>query len=559
MKPTALRSETDILEGAITTPSTWSPDELGRMKREAMWVLGEERAQGFLARWGRSMGSAAARNKNSNIQLDGLFSDISNHLEHDAEMHWFVSDAESMEATGFLAFYDSSTQVQCDLTAGYLTGYVSEEQSSNVFFIETECRAKGDRVCRFVGQPRAQWTEKESKWLLRYNVENVAVGLQSLQEQLRLTKDRYQNLFEQSGSAIFILDPDSGHILNANQAASELSGYSTEALLSKNVFDFCHADEHNRLMNELKELSRTEHTMERELSFVRSDGLIRVVAHNGKILSYGGQRVVQSVMRDVTNLKLAQQKEKDLQNQLMRSERLSSIGRLAAGVAHELKNPLGAIRNAVYYVRNALRDNPVLETDPHLKTVLKLAEEEVDASVVIIGELLDFSRVVQLVQRRTQLNEVLEKMPDIILTPENVELAWDLDVTLPTASVDPDRLTQVFSNIMSNAFQAMPTGGRLRIKSELQVETSSEPVGNREMIAITFEDTGAGIEPTHLSKIFEPLFTTKARGTGLGLAISRNIVEKHGGQILVRSQLGKGTSFTIKLPLITPAEKEEKI
>jgi PAS domain S-box-containing protein len=558
MKSGPLQHDANVLDdGGLA--SRWSADELGRMKREAVWTLGEERTQGFLTRYGRSMGSAAARAKNEDSPADVLFADLPGYLKHDADMHWFAALPESLEATGFLMFFDASTQTQCDLTAGYLTGYVSEEQGCNVFFVETECRAKGDRVCRFVGQPRPQWMEREHKWLQRYTVENVSADLQSLQEQLRLTKDRYQNQFEQSGSAIFILDPDSALILNANQAASELSGYSTESLLRMNVFDFCHADEHNRLMNELKELSRTEHMMERELSFVRSDGLIRVVAHSGKVLTYGGQRVVQSVMRDVTNLKLAQQKEKDLQNQLMRSERLSSIGRLAAGVAHELKNPLGAIRNAVYYIRNALRDNPILETDPNLKMILKLAEEEVDSSVVIIGELLDFSRVVQLVQRRTQLNEVLEKMTSIVLTPENVDIIWDLDVTLPAASVDPDRLTQVFSNIMSNAFQAMSNGGQLRIKSELQVETSTEPVGNREMIAISFEDTGAGIEPTHLSKIFEPLFTTKARGTGLGLAISRNIVEKHGGQILVRSQLGKGTSFTIKLPLTTPVEKEDKV
>jgi PAS domain S-box-containing protein len=554
MKPATLRKDPDNFENSAPSAFKWSADEIGRAKREAILTHGEERSQCFLTRWGRSMGGAAARTKESS---SGLFSDIPSLLKHDSDMHWFASVPDSIEASGFLSFYDTSTVAQCDLTAGYLTGYVSEQESLNVFFIETECRAKGDRVCRFVGQPRASWTEKERKYLQRYAVENVAAGLQSLQEQLQLTKDRYQNLFEQSGSAIFILDPNSAQILNANQAASELSGYSADTLLRMNVFDFCPADEHTRFMNELKELSRVDHTTEREFSFTRSDGLIRTVAHSGKVLTYGGQRVVQSVMRDVTNLKLAQQKEKDLQNQLLRSERLSSIGRLAASVAHELKNPLGAIRNAVYYIRNALRENPILETDPHLKMILKLAEEEVDSSVVIIGELLDFSRVVQLVQRRTQLNEVLEKMPGIVTVPENVELIWNLDVTLPTASVDPDRLTQVFSNIMSNAIQAMPQGGQLRIKSELQIETSGESV-NRELIAITFEDTGVGIDAAHLSKIFEPLFTTKARGTGLGLAISRNIVEKHGGQILVRSQLGTGTSFTLKLPLNTPADKEEK-
>jgi signal transduction histidine kinase len=245
-----------------------------------------------------------------------------------------------------------------------------------------------------------------------------------------------------------------------------------------------------------------------------------------------------------------------LQNQLLRSERLSSIGRLAAGVAHELKNPLGAIRNAIYYIRTALKDSPVLETDPHLKMILKLAEGEIDASVVIIGELLDFSRVVQLTPRRTSINELMEKLPNIISIPENVELVWDLDVTLPTATVDPDRLNQVFCNVAGNAIQAMPKGGKLKFKTGFVVETAGEEGVSQEMIVVTIEDTGTGIEPVHLPKIFEPLFTTKARGTGLGLAISRNIVEKHGGVILVTSHVGKGTSFTIKLPLQPPANKE---
>jgi PAS domain S-box-containing protein len=536
----------------------WTSDEMGRIKREAVWTLGEEQAHGFLTRWGSSLGRSVTLHRPSG-GMNVLIANISSYLRHDSDMHWSAAVPESIEALGYLTFYDTAEQPQCDFTAGYLTGHVSEEEGLDIFFLETECRAKGDRVCRFVGQPRSLWNERDKRWLERYSVENISASVQQLQEQLRLTKDRYQNLFEQSGSAILILDPDSGHILNANQAASELSGYSTDALLRMNVFDFSQPDEHNQLMNDLKELSHSEHTVERELSFARSDGTIRVVAHTGKILTYDGQRVVQSVMRDVTTLKLAERKEKELQDQLMRSERLSSIGRLAAGVAHELKNPLGAIRNAVYYIRNALRDNPVLETDPHLKTILKLAEEEVDSSVVIIGELLDFSRVVQLVQRRTQLNEVLEKMVGHLAVPENIELLWDLDVTLPHSSVDPDRLKQVFSNIMTNAFQAMPGGGKLRIKSELHVETSAETDGNREMIAVTFEDTGSGIDPAHLAKIFEPLFTTKARGTGLGLAISRNIVEKHGGQIFVRSQIGKGTSFTVKLPLTTPADKEDKV
>ena len=259
-------------------------------------------------------------------------------------------------------------------------------------------------------------------------------------------------------------------------------------------------------------------------------------------------------MRDITDLKEIEQKEKDLQQQLLRSERLSGIGRLAAGVAHELKNPLGAIRNAIYYIKNSLDGSSLLESDPHLNKILKLAESEVDGSVQIIGELLDFSRVVQLVPRHTQINEIIDQLKEGVTLPEKTELKLDLDLSLPSAQVDPDRLKQVFHNIINNGLQAMPEGGHLTIKTRLEVEAQGD-LEEREMISVSFEDQGIGIEAVHLRKIFEPLFTTKTRGTGLGLAISNNIVEKHGGKIEVTSQKGKGTCFTVKLPLKPPEEE----
>jgi signal transduction histidine kinase len=307
----------------------------------------------------------------------------------------------------------------------------------------------------------------------------------------------------------------------------------------------------------MKELIQSGTINDFDLTLVQKDGSSRNVVLSLKLLSIGNQRVIQTVMRDVTALKTAEEKEKELQQQLLRSERLSSIGHLAASVAHELKNPLGAIRNAVYYIKNALVNNPLLESDPHLSEILKLAESEIDGSVTIIGELLDFSRVVTIAPRKTSLNELAEELPSLVTAPSNVEWLWDLDPQIPTAIVDPERLRQVFTNIASNAIQAMPQGGKIRVQTRLEIETSSQSTQQTKFIVVSIEDTGTGIAARHLTKIFEPLFTTKARGTGLGLAISNNIVQKHGGVILVTSQEGKGTRFAIKLPLVPPPEKEE--
>jgi PAS domain S-box-containing protein len=527
-------------------------EALGRLRREIIWTMGEHRAQSMLARMGVSWGQADAFRGDERPPLMDNLGSVTRAATENPEDVVFES-ARSVEAREHLRFFRPDTGTpQCWLLAGYLTGLVSQATGRTVYFLETSCAAKHDPVCRFEGRSRDAWAAEDAD-LSFYDEENVNVELAGVREQLRLTKDRYQNLFEQSGAAIFIVDPDTGVCLNANLAAEELTGYPREDLVRMNLFDLCHPQEHHEIISDMKTLAAGARTADREVSIMRKDGLIRIIAQSSKMLTYGGQRVVQTIMRDVTDLKMSNQKEKDLQHQLMRSERLSSIGRLAAGVAHELKNPLGAIRNAIYYIRNALAPNPIMASDPHLKDIMKLAEAEIDAAVVIIGELLDFSRVVQIVPRRTSINEVLEKLPSIVLIPENIELVWDLDLTLPSAMVDPDRLNQVFCNLANNAVQAMPQGGKLTIRTHFIVEATGEEVTGRDMIGVEFEDTGVGIEALHLSKVFEPLFTTKARGTGLGLAISRNIVEKHGGVILVRSQVGKGTSFTVKLP-VKPSE-----
>ncbi len=531
-------------------------EAVGRIRRELVWTLGERPAHGVLARTGLSWGQADAYfGREATPAMKNLGG--ATRVPSDDASLIFVTDS-SVEAAQHLSFFKpDSAGPQCWLMAGYLTGLMSHLSRRPVFFVETHCVANNDSRCRFEGRSRDAWAAGGGD-LSIYDEHNAHAELVGIREQLRLTKERYQNLFEQSSSAIFLLDPAKGTLLEANLAAEELTGYSREELLQNSLYDLCHPQERAKIAADMHSMAAGARIADREISLIRKDGLIRIIAQSSKMLNFAGKQAIQTIMRDVTDLRMSSQKEKDLQHQLMRSERLSSIGRLAAGVAHELKNPLGAIRNAVYYIRNALINNPVIETDPHLKNIMKLAEEEVDQAVVIISELLDFSRVVHLVPRHTLINDLLGKIPDIIPIPENVSLEWELDGSLGSTLVDPDRLNQVFCNMVINAIQAMPEGGQLRIRSSQLIETFGEDGGRREMVAISFEDTGVGIDPVHMAKIFEPLFTTKARGTGLGLAISNNIVEKHGGAILVRSQKEKGTTFTVKIPLNRTEEKGEE-
>jgi signal transduction histidine kinase len=244
----------------------------------------------------------------------------------------------------------------------------------------------------------------------------------------------------------------------------------------------------------------------------------------------------------------------------IRKEKLAVLGQLAGGVGHELRNPLGAIKSAAYFL------NMVLEKpEPEVKETLEILEKEVGTSERIISSILDFARPKPPTRRKVDVNSVLQEALSHTTVPGNVEVVSQLDEMLPMIMADPDQLGRVFGNLVSNAIQAMPQGGKLIVKTsaslrrERSVERSDfdelsrvvEPseVPSPEWMAISFTDTGAGIPQENQWRLFEPLFTTKAKGIGLGLALTRTLVEGHGGRIEVQSEVGKGSTFTVKLPI----------
>jgi signal transduction histidine kinase/DNA-binding response OmpR family regulator len=233
------------------------------------------------------------------------------------------------------------------------------------------------------------------------------------------------------------------------------------------------------------------------------------------------------------------QELRDAQEALIRREKLAILGQLAGGVGHELRNPLGAISNATYFLNMVLE-----EPEPEVKETLEILEKEVKTSERIISSLLDFARAKPPSWRRVDIKEVVREALSRVAVPENVGVVSQLDGALPAILADPDQLVQVFGNIILNAVQAMPEGGRLVVKTS----EVSEKLPKSEWVAISFTDTGVGIPEENLDKLFEPLFTTKAKGIGLGMAVTKTLVEGHGGSIKVRSEVGKGSTFTVRLP-----------
>jgi signal transduction histidine kinase len=228
----------------------------------------------------------------------------------------------------------------------------------------------------------------------------------------------------------------------------------------------------------------------------------------------------------------------------VRSEKLMAIGKLASGVGHELRNPLGAIRNALYYIADTLKESGMFEKDEGLREMLGVADREILSAMRIIGDLLDFTRVQKPLTEPLVLPVVLAETVRRIEAPPGVEIKVSAEAGLPRVLADGERLAQVVINVATNAIQAMGEKGRLTI-SAAPLPQGPGPA----MMAVDFTDTGPGIPAEAREKVFEPLFSTKAKGTGLGLPICVEIMNAHGGSIVLLSTGKLGTTFRLSLPI----------
>ena len=227
------------------------------------------------------------------------------------------------------------------------------------------------------------------------------------------------------------------------------------------------------------------------------------------------------------------------QERLIRSEKLAAIGQLAAGVAHELRNPLGVIKNSAYYLREKIGKSRLAAEEPSISEFLNIIENEIGLSDKIIRDLLNFSLISKPIVKPSDINRIIKYALSVTKSPENIKVEINLKTNLKKAAVDPYQIRQAFNNLILNAYQSMEVGGRLTI-------TSRE---DGRFIEVEFKDTGGGIKEEDQKKIFDPLFTTKAKGIGLGLAVTQGIIERHEGQIKLKSEVGKGTIFVIRLPI----------
>jgi len=261
--------------------------------------------------------------------------------------------------------------------------------------------------------------------------------------------------------------------------------------------------------------------------------------------------IAHSINKMAKELKKRKEEFESAYKKISQLDRLMALGRLAAGVAHEINNPLGVISN---YVQVLLR-NPTLSSQ--IKIDLMLIEEEILGMIGIIRGLLNFSRESDMQKILIDVNEGLRKTVSLLkfqLSSQSITLVEEYSENLPFVLGDPNHLQQVFLNIMLNSIQSMPEGGKLLLRTTLTDGPGLQKSGA--WVAIEISDTGFGIESKYLDKIFDPFFTTKGwgSGTGLGLSISYGIIKEHGGNIDVKSRPGEGTLVRTTLPVLQDSE-----
>ncbi len=366
---------------------------------------------------------------------------------------------------------------------------------------------------------------------------------------LRQERNKAQQYLNIAGVIIVAIN-DKGIITLINKKGCDVLDYEEKELMGKNWYDLCVPERERKERKEShKRLMSGNHDVveDYENSILTKSGEERIIAwHNTLIKDEKGHTIgTLSSGADITE-------KKQTEEELIRSEKLASLGQLAASVAHEVNNPLAGI---MVYVKLLLKKyrNGEIQSETTGEQLTKM-EKELDRTTRIIRNLLDFARQSEPSMRPVEINKVIEAALLLVgnqINLENVRLVKELDPNLPLVLADSDKIQQVLINIILNAIQAMPQGGKMTISTST-ADSIKIMDSLKNCVRIDIEDTGIGIPKENLHKLFTPFFTTKGKGTGVGLGLSvvHGIIGKHKGKIEVESEPNVGTTFSIYLEVL---------
>ncbi len=352
---------------------------------------------------------------------------------------------------------------------------------------------------------------------------------QKLIRRLQASEKKFRAILDTATDAVLSID-EKHKIVLFNNAATRIFGYQRKEILGKDLGVLIPPQygNHSRFVKRFLE-KRVPNIMGKTLSLtaLRKDGGEFPIELGLSYLEMEQGVTFTAIIRDISE-------QKRLEKNLLRSERLAAVGQAVAHVAHEIKNPLMIIGGFSHQIRKNLDDEKAIQK-------LDMMYDEIARLENLVANLGDFTKQYRLVKRSTDINSVLRDVLKImaeIYTPEKYDFVEDLAADHEEISCDPDKLKQVFMNIIANGIQAMDEGGSITIS------TANLP----DAVEIRISDEGIGIDRENLLHIFEPFYTTRDRGSGLGLAISYKIVEAHRGDIWADSRPGEGATFVIRLP-----------
>jgi len=367
-------------------------------------------------------------------------------------------------------------------------------------------------------------------------IASQAAALYKELEALSALANYTDNILRSIAAGVLTLDRD-GRILTWNKAAEDVIGITASQAVGQHfseiveVIGVAEADK-QRILSAIRMVLETGqkylgykqeyHPVNGEPLYVNMN-IAQLCDHTGETLG------LVIIFEDVT-------KEIQLENEMHRISELASIGQLAASIAHELRNPLSSIKGAAQYLRNEYADHTAV------REFLDIIVEEVNILNKVTTEFLDFARPLKLNLKETDINDVLFRTVQFMqldINRQGIEVAQKLSYDVPRIMADGKQLEQVFRNLILNALQAMPSGGRLLLNSQTAEEG----------IKVIVADSGVGIPQEQIDRIFVPFFTTRTKGTGLGLSVVQKIVDNHGGKISVESAVGEGTTFELYFPV----------
>lgn len=357
----------------------------------------------------------------------------------------------------------------------------------------------------------------------------------SLGKRVREVERHLASVVESANDLIVSLD-SAGAVMTWNSAAQRILGFSSQEVTKRQFADFFTEPDRPQLQALLIHLAREGKSQEMETGIQAKGGERRLISWRFSAMKEEGGRVVAlvGVGRDLTE-------KQRLELQLIQSAKMASLGEMAGGIAHEIRNPLAITASAAQILLKKGNDPELLQ---ECAEKIRLAAARAAA---IIETLLRFARPSQGLSELVDVNSAVEETLSLIghqISLQSIEIVKQLSPALPKVKGNKNQLQQAFMNIIMNAYYAMEEGGRLAIESRLAPATLPPA------IEIRFADSGRGIPEQHLSRLFDPFFTTMpvGQGTGLGLSIAYSLVHQHGGTIRVESEVGKGSTFTVILP-----------